>query len=134
MKQTRKGKKMVADMQTRKPIPADGRIIKVTKKFLDNLPGPRKPYKPNPNRKAVGIVTTNKLAALKEKPDPQKIVGILISTTRQQQELSEYALAKNAGVQIAQLQSIESSKSSYTFSSLIKVCKALGIKNIPITY
>lgn len=77
---------------------------------------------------------TNAGVRNKVTPDPRKSVGILISTTRQEQESTQYALAKAAGVQIAQLQAIESSASSYTFDSLVKVAKALGIKNIPITY
>jgi transcriptional regulator with XRE-family HTH domain len=58
----------------------------------------------------------------------KKEIGNQIKKVRLQQKLTKTFLAGTSNMTRSQITSIEDNKSDYTFNSLIKVCKSLGIK------
>jgi len=58
----------------------------------------------------------------------KKEVGNQIKKVRLQKKLTKTFLAGKCQMTRSQITSIEDNKSDYTFNSLLKVCKNLGIK------
>lgn len=63
----------------------------------------------------------------------KKEIGNQIKKVRLQQGLTKTFLAGTSNMTRSQITSIEENKSDYTFNSLLKVCKSLGIKIILIS-
>lgn len=59
-------------------------------------------------------------------------IGHHVRSARKEKGLSLYALAKQAGVKIDALQSVEAGNKAYTIDTLIKVHEALGMAFVAI--
>ena len=54
-------------------------------------------------------------------------IGETLKRIREEKELTWYAVAKAAKINIGQLKSVESGSSAYTVDVLIKVCESLDL-------
>jgi transcriptional regulator with XRE-family HTH domain len=63
----------------------------------------------------------------------KKEIGNQIKKVRLQKSLTKTFLAGTSNMTRSQITSIEENTSDYTFNSLLKVCKSLGIKIILIS-
>lgn len=52
-------------------------------------------------------------------------IGSYLKAIREEKELTFYAVGKNAGLSIEQVQSIEKGKKAYTIDSFLRICRAL---------
>ncbi|MFA5779399.1 MAG: helix-turn-helix transcriptional regulator [Elusimicrobiota bacterium] len=67
--------------------------------------------------------------------DPSKVVagiGKIIRNNRIENGISQSDLAKRTGIKQPDISAIEKGKKNITLETLLRLCKVLGIKNIPV--
>ncbi|MBN1384173.1 MAG: helix-turn-helix transcriptional regulator [Elusimicrobia bacterium] len=60
-------------------------------------------------------------------------IGKTIRNYRIEKEISQSDLAKRSGINQPDISAIEKGKKNITIETLLRLCKVLGIKDIPVT-